>query len=104
MLGALVFERDPLTLADIPAGVKVWFQVVGGFAFLGIVLWLLLGYSRRRQRDRDRIPRWLKLSFGGLCLLGVAADSVAAVFGLLSLAREPGDRAGSFAADTAYNL
>jgi ABC-type transport system involved in multi-copper enzyme maturation permease subunit len=69
MFAALVFDNEPLLLADLPAGVITWIQVVGGFASVGIVLWLLLGLPKMHPRDRAAIPRWrVKLFVALVCL------------------------------------
>src|SRR5262245_31494121 len=58
MFAVLYFERDPLRLEDVPAGLFYWVQTVGGFAMVGLLAWLLFGWTRMRQADRDRIPLW----------------------------------------------
>lgn len=45
MLGVLIFEREPLTLGDIPALLWVWVQAIGPFALLG--MFLLVGVTLR---------------------------------------------------------
>jgi ABC-type transport system involved in multi-copper enzyme maturation permease subunit len=97
MFAALVFDRDPWTWADLAPSVMVWFQVVGGFCFLGILLFVLLGWPRFRQQDRDRIPRWLKLNFIACSLVGLVCYVVAIAFGTLTIGREGTDRLARFA-------
>src|SRR4051794_13150331 len=97
MFGALVFDRDPWTWADLLPSIMVWSQVVGGFCLLGIVLFALLGWPRFRQQDRDRVPRWLKLLFVACGLVGAACYVVAGLFAMLTIGREGTDRVGSFA-------
>jgi hypothetical protein len=63
LMFAMVFDRDPLRVQDAPVGVIAWIQNAGGWAALGLVLWLLLGYSRMRPVDRERIPAWQKTLF-----------------------------------------
>jgi ABC-type transport system involved in multi-copper enzyme maturation permease subunit len=37
----LVLEREPLTLADVPDLLISWTQAVGGFAAVGLIIWLV---------------------------------------------------------------
>jgi ABC-type transport system involved in multi-copper enzyme maturation permease subunit len=60
---AMVFEKDPLQVQDIPGGIVAWVQNAGGWAAFGVFLWLLLGYTRMREVDRARIPHWQRLVF-----------------------------------------
>src|SRR4051812_15380575 len=86
MFGALTIERDPLAAADIPAGVMTWFQVVGGFSFLGLVLWFAIGLPRLRPEDRGRIPGWLSTLFVGTSLAAAVCYVLALLAGLFALA------------------
>jgi hypothetical protein len=83
MFGALTFDRDPLAMADVPAGIMTWFQVAGGLSFFSIILWLALGLPRMRRQDRDLIPRWLSTSFLGLFFLAAACYILALVAALV---------------------
>lgn len=74
---AMVFEKDPLQVQDIPGGIVSWVQNAGGWAAFGVFLWLLLGYTRMRNVDRARIRPWQKTLF-------VAGAVVAAVGYLLA--------------------
>jgi ABC-type transport system involved in multi-copper enzyme maturation permease subunit len=67
---AITFDRDPLTLADVPGGVVTWLQVVGGFSYVAALLWLGLGLPRMRAHDRARIPGWMSTLF--VAALGLA--------------------------------
>jgi ABC-type transport system involved in multi-copper enzyme maturation permease subunit len=86
MFGALFFERDPLRAADLPAALATWAQVFGGFAAVGLVLWLLLRLPRMRKVDRDRIPPWQSLPFLVACIATALAYAAAAI---LSAANAP---------------
>jgi hypothetical protein len=97
MFAALEFERDPMTWGDVPAGVMIWFQVAGGFAFIGTLLWLIFAWPRKRRQDREAIPRWQMLYFVATFTLGVICYVLSAIFGLIVLGRDPGDRLGSIA-------
>jgi ABC-type transport system involved in multi-copper enzyme maturation permease subunit len=79
MFAALSIERDPLGLGDIPAGVIIWIQDVGGFALFGILLYLILGVSRWEKRDYEATPLWMKTTFIVLTILSVLCVSVGAM-------------------------
>ena len=52
---ALVIERDPFRLDNLPYSVLTWVQVVGGFAAVGVGLWLLtvlVGWLTGTRRPR----------------------------------------------------
>jgi hypothetical protein len=69
MFAALIIDRDPLRWADLAFGLMYWVHAAGGFASLGIVLFLILGYPRYSAQDRARIPGWQKTFFAvGTCL------------------------------------
>ncbi len=63
MFAAMVFDKDPLRLQDVPGGIVSWIQNAGGWAAFGVLLWLLLGYTRMRAVDRAHIPSWQKMIF-----------------------------------------
>jgi ABC-type transport system involved in multi-copper enzyme maturation permease subunit len=86
MFGALTDARDPLTFADLPNGVITWFQVVGGFSFLGLLLWLAFGLPRLRPQDRARIPGWMSNLFLGATILAAISYVLALVAGLIGAA------------------
>ena len=67
MFAVLFLERDPLRLQDLPAGVWVWVQTVGGFAMVGLLAWLAFGWSQRKAADRERVPRW-QVHFVQVCV------------------------------------
>jgi hypothetical protein len=82
MFSALVFDREPLRLQDVPPAILDWIQDKGGWAAFGLGLWLLLGYTRLRPVDKARIPRWLYRSvlvltvLTGLAYLGLAGARI----------------------------
>jgi hypothetical protein len=76
MFAALFFERDPLRLKDVPAGLLAWVQDVGAFAALGVLLWLLLGYLRMRSVDRARIPNWQSTIISSCVVIAALAYAV----------------------------
>ena len=59
---------DPLRLDDLLTGIESWVQIAGGYAMLGLCLWLLIGWPRSRPSDRLRIPLWQKLIFAAAFL------------------------------------
>ncbi len=63
MLFALIFEREPMYLRELPYYLLSWIQIVGGFAMVAAYIWLLVGYPRIRAIDRVRIPQWKTLAF-----------------------------------------
>src|SRR4051812_26991359 len=77
MFAALTFDRDPLTFRDVPGLALFWLQVAGGFAGFCVLLWLLLGYLQKRQRERDAISPRLKALFLAGLILGVVGYAVA---------------------------
>ncbi len=54
---AMILDKDPSRLQDLPEGLFTWVQIAGGFASAAVVLWLLLGYPKMHPRDRADIPR-----------------------------------------------
>src|SRR6516164_1850098 len=62
MFATLFYERAPLRLEDVPAGAWYWVQTVGGFAMVGLLIWLAAGWPHVRPADRARIPRWQYLA------------------------------------------
>ena len=68
MFAALIFDRDPLRLADLPAGCLLWLQAAGGFAAMGLLLWFAFGLPRLRKQDRDAVPGWFRVVFGIACV------------------------------------
>jgi ABC-type transport system involved in multi-copper enzyme maturation permease subunit len=69
---AMVLDRDPLRLQDVPGGFLYWIQNAGGWAAFCLLLWLLLKYTRMRDVERARIPVWQKL----VCLAGIAVAAI----------------------------
>jgi len=75
MFAALVFERDPIEVGDLPRELAEWAQNFGGvavFFLIGFVLLYLLGAVRF---DRERVPSWLSALFTGgvVCCLACYA-------------------------------
>jgi ABC-type transport system involved in multi-copper enzyme maturation permease subunit len=81
MFAAQFYESDPLQWAELPYWIGVWFQTVGGFAALGLVLWgvLYISGGTNRSGGLTGIPRVLFL----LALIGAAGSYL--VLGLLRL-------------------
>jgi ABC-type transport system involved in multi-copper enzyme maturation permease subunit len=53
---ALIQEREPLKLEDLPLQVQVWILAVGGFSAFALVVWLLLRAFRSRDVARSGRP------------------------------------------------
>lgn len=103
MFAALEFDRDPLSWSDVPTGVLIWFQVVGGFAFLATLLWLVFRWPRKRRRDREAVPPWQRLFFLATFALGAVCYLVGSILGAILASRDPGER-GYAALSTAYQV
>src|SRR5579884_1420692 len=71
MFAVMALDRDPMRIQDVPAGLVAWIQTAGGWAACGVLIWLLVGYSRMRAEDRARIAAWQKWTFmiGAVCAL-----------------------------------
>src|SRR5262249_22560843 len=63
MFAALAIERDPLRLQDLPAGLESWVQSAGGYALVGVVLWLIFAFPMQKPADRARTPSWQTMLF-----------------------------------------
>jgi hypothetical protein len=73
---ALVIERDPLKLADLPAGVQGWVQDAGGFAALGLAIWLLVTLLRGGKSSAADERSWSAGKWLACILLGGAVVAV----------------------------
>ncbi len=71
IFATLFVERDPLSWADVPAGIIQWVQSVGGFACLGLLLWLVFGWMRTSVVEKNRLPAWKKIIFSVLAGSGL---------------------------------
>ena len=71
IFATLFVERDPLSWVDVPSGILQWVQSVGGFACLGLVLWLIFGWLRTSAVDKNRVPAWKKILFSALAGSGL---------------------------------
>ena len=71
IFATLFVERDPLSWADVPAGIVQWVQSVGGFACLGLLLWLVFGWMRTSVVEKNRLPAWKKIIFSVLAGSGL---------------------------------
>ncbi|HEY7426020.1 MAG TPA: hypothetical protein VH682_17450, partial [Gemmataceae bacterium] len=80
MFAVMTFDKDPSSLQDIPGGVLSWIQSAGGWAAFGVVLWLLVGYTRMRGEDRARIPSWQKGVFLLSFVVALAGYVLAGIF------------------------
>ncbi len=83
LLGILVLERDPIGYADLPGLLKTWAQDAGGFAAVGLVLWMLNAYlTPPPGGTSEQRPRVTKL----MLMLAILAAVVYACAGGLMYA------------------
>src|SRR5688500_8818561 len=68
MFGVLYLERDPLRLADVPAGLAHWVQVAGALAAIALVFWVPVRLVRGAV-DRTPARPWLPAVFNSLLAL-----------------------------------
>jgi ABC-type transport system involved in multi-copper enzyme maturation permease subunit len=71
---AIIIERDPLKLDQLPAMVQGWIMAAGTFATLGLIIWLAFFVAhglRRRQADRSIswTGRGIAVLIGGLVVM-----------------------------------
>ncbi|HEX5271258.1 MAG TPA: ABC transporter permease [Gemmataceae bacterium] len=73
MFAALTLEREPITLTwdGFVSSLTTWTQVVGGFAMLTLVLWLIAHFSSSRGRSDGGNPVVSLLAGGFLSVLAV---------------------------------
>ena len=81
LFGILILERDPLTFANLPGLIQVWLQDAGGFAAVGLVVYLL--YALRAPKDQPasakaRVPLTMFMLFMGVVSLLCYAGYIAA--------------------------
>lgn len=69
-LAGIVVEREPLKYSDLPMLLKDWAQNAGGFAALGLLVYVLHTLFSRRPASADRRMSWW---FGGALLFGALA-------------------------------
>jgi ABC-type transport system involved in multi-copper enzyme maturation permease subunit len=69
-LAGIVLEREPLKYADLPNLLKEWAQIAGGFAALGLLVYVVHSIFARRPASGDRRMAWW---FGGALLFGALA-------------------------------
>jgi ABC-type transport system involved in multi-copper enzyme maturation permease subunit len=55
LFGLLIVDRDPFTFADLPGLVQAWLMDAGGYAFLGLLVYLL--YALRAPADSSTKAR-----------------------------------------------
>jgi ABC-type transport system involved in multi-copper enzyme maturation permease subunit len=85
---AMVFERDPMQLQDVPGLFFTWIQAVGGWTTFGICLWLVFGYSRWSELDRARIVPWKRTLFLAGMAIAAVGYIIAAIAFSVSLAAD----------------
>ncbi len=81
LFGLLIVDRDPATLADLPGLAQAWLMDAGGFAMLGLAVYLL--YALRLPKEQAASARD-RAGVSGLMLgAAVAAILCYAVYGFL---------------------
>src|SRR4051812_3524594 len=78
MFGVYFLERDPLRLAEFPAGLTTWVQVVGSVAAVCLLVWLPIRLLRGGTTPVSR--PWVPLVF--TALVAVSFLGYLALFGL----------------------
>src|SRR5262249_50574405 len=71
LLAVMVHERPPLKMEDLPGMIVSWLQDAGGYAAVGLAIWLVAyvlqrrGYVGEQQpiADVKPWPRWFKWLF-----------------------------------------
>jgi ABC-type transport system involved in multi-copper enzyme maturation permease subunit len=71
MFASLPIERELFTYKDLLPGTLYWVTSVGGYATIGLVLWLILGYTLMKRKDKQAIPQWVSVSFGVAATLAI---------------------------------
>ncbi len=89
MFAVITFDREPLRVEDLPAGIVQWTQSVGGFATIGLILFFLVALPRWRPQDYAAVPGWLKTFFLSCCGLSALFYIAAGIGFLTSGADEP---------------
>lgn len=72
MFAVLTLDRDPMRFQDVPGELLSWIQSAGGWAAFGVLVWLLVFYTRLRDVERARIVPWQRSVF----LLGLLVSAV----------------------------
>src|SRR5262245_32108846 len=66
MFAALILEREPMNLADVPLGLLRWVQITGVVAAIGLVVHGVAGYVRRVAGHDSNVKKRSSLAFVGL--------------------------------------
>ncbi len=83
---AMTLEQDPMRLQDVPGDFIAAVQKAGGWAACGVLLWVLLGYTRIRETDRRAIVPWQRTTFLTGMIVAALSYLLAGVLGLVLLA------------------
>jgi hypothetical protein len=79
MFAALVFERDPLTYADVPQKMVEWVQIYGGWGAAGLLLWFIAYFSGGSRVVASTVPFWQVLVFVGGAIGSAVSYTIYAV-------------------------
>ncbi len=63
MFAVLPIERELFTYKDLLPGFLYWVEAVGSYTTFGLILWVILGYTMMKSKDRARIPSWVTTAF-----------------------------------------
>ncbi len=81
LFGLLILDRDPFVFRDFPGLVQAWLQDAGGFAMLGLVVYLL--YALRTPPEQAESARHRAGVTPFMLVMAVLAILCYAVFGFL---------------------
>jgi ABC-type transport system involved in multi-copper enzyme maturation permease subunit len=84
MFAVLALERDPMRIQEVPSQLMLWIQSAGGWAAIGVLAWLLFGYTRMRDVDRARIIPWHSWLFRASVLVAIVGYLIAGASLLLA--------------------
>ena len=70
---AMVLEREPLQWADLPGMLASWAQDAGGFAFVGLLVYVVVALVRRAnaREGESGLPGVLKVAILCGCLSAI---------------------------------
>src|SRR6516162_7316453 len=73
LFGILILDRDPIGFGDFPGLVQAWLQDAGGFAAVGLAVYILYAMLAGSEaspsaRERMSVSKWM-LVMAGLSLL-----------------------------------
>ena len=91
---ALILERDPYVLADLPGLFQAYLQDAGGFLFVGLLFYFLIVLLRPAQQQQTAVGKSLSLF-----MLGCVAVAMLCYAGYGALVMAEWAKPGQFGAD-----